>query len=176
MTDPTDHHLARREPLLTGHERPLPDFGIGCGRCGESLAGAPGDACPHCGEPFELEAMFPSGSWVDIVHHIPPRLHPIAKNLLYAAQVPYLLNINAYARAIGGTGAGPIAYTGLRVPREFVYDALYTLTGANRPPAEYAMSEWRCPACREHVPAGFELCWNCEAPHPEEGSDHQDAM
>jgi hypothetical protein len=35
-------------------------------------------------------------------------------------------------------------------------------SAANNP----EQKEWTCPNCHEGVPAGFDVCWNCETPRP----------
>ena len=52
-----------REPRFTGHERPLPDFGLLCQACRHPLAGAERYECPDCGVPFDVEVMRPRRTW-----------------------------------------------------------------------------------------------------------------
>ena len=72
---------------------------------------------------------------------------------------------NAQLGALYGSNA-PFVSGRLRVPRTFFFDALHAFAAATAPPGEEVDREWTCPACNETVPAGFEVCWNCNAAHP----------
>lgn len=165
LGDPDDHHLKKREPTFTGHERPLPDFGLYCGNCDDPLAGAAADACPGCGKPFDLVDYTGNRGWVAIGRFVPREAMTNARTVLYGAQIPYLID-NARLNAVYSGRASFLFGAALRVPREFFFDALYTLMQSCEPPGDYAGSPWTCPACDEDVPAGFEVCWNCGRPHP----------
>ncbi len=169
LTDPEDHHVKKRPPALTGNERPLPDFGLACAGCGEPLAGAPGDVCPECGLAFDLSGMVGDGDWVDVSEFVPRGLRALARTILYGAQVPYLMDNRRLHELYGGRV--PFVSGGLRVPREFFFDALEAFASAEEPPADYAREEWVCPSCDETVPAGFEVCWSCGAAHPDQSAD-----
>jgi DNA-directed RNA polymerase subunit RPC12/RpoP len=54
FADPPDHSVKQREPTFTGHERPVPDFGLCCRNCESPLAGATGVTCPTCNEPVPI--------------------------------------------------------------------------------------------------------------------------
>lgn len=164
----TDGHVKRREPFYTGHERPLPDFGFYCAACREPLAGAQDESCPHCGEPFDVHAMKVVGGWVNLaplMEEFPDRIRASAESVLYHAGVPFLVDNAGLTRALGyDLGLGR---RGLRVPAEFVFDALAALAQANSELISEQAQAWMCPACGEEVPGGFEICWSCESPHPE---------
>jgi predicted amidophosphoribosyltransferase len=164
LADPHDHHVIKRRPTFTGGERPLPDFGLVCWRCNHALAGATGDLCPGCGAPFNLLEILPGGQLVDITRFVPAHAELLAKTILYTAQVPYLIEDAGINQVYGMII--PLATGRIRVPREFFFDALYALATSARPAADYAQQEWTCPNCRQSVPAGFEICWNCNAGHP----------
>lgn len=161
--DPPDHHVKKREPLMTGKERPLPDFGLLCLRCERALGGATGDTCPACGQPFDVSAFLPPGEFVDISRFVPSRVFSQAKAILYAAQIPYLVDEPGFSTAYGVHM--PFGRSGLRVPREFFCDALHGLATAARTSVDVE-DDWTCPSCDEHVPRGFEVCWKCQTPHP----------
>lgn len=169
LGDPSDHHIKKREPVFTGRERPLPNFGLSCGHCRAPLMGAPEDSCPACGRSFDVFAVIPEGEWVDVSAFVHPGFLSLAKVALYGNGVPYLID-NARLNVMYG-GNPPVASGKLRVPRSFFFDALHTFAAANEPSPLYALVEWICPACREAVPAGFEICWNCGASHPDSPLD-----
>jgi len=160
--EPEDHHLAKRPPVFTGRERPLPDFGLGCASCDHPLAGAEADRCPACNKPFDILAAVPRGDWVAIGRFVPRPLAAMVNTVLYGAQIPYLVD-NARLTQLYG-GQIPFVPNTLRVPRPFFFDALHAMATAERAQAQ-ATHDWTCPACHETVPAGFDLCWNCNAPY-----------
>jgi predicted amidophosphoribosyltransferase len=164
IDDPVDHHLKRREPTFTGLERPMPNFGLACARCDEPLAGATGNCCPHCGEVFELTDYTGTNDWVAVGVYVPREILSSCRSILYAADVPYLLDRARLSSMYTGIIASTLS--ALRVPREFFFDALYAMREAIRPPETCARLPWTCPACEEDVPAGFEICWNCGRAHP----------
>lgn len=164
IPDPLDHHIKRREPDFTGEERPLPDFGLHCRQCEGLLVGAPADTCPFCGLPFDLSAIIPRGDWVDISSFVPKAIQALAKTVLYQDEVPFVLDNAGLVQVYGGSIAFiPVR---LRIPREFFFDALYVLTAAAAESSNSVASDWICPSCGEHVPAGFAICWNCSTPYP----------
>ena len=167
--NPPDHHLKKREPTFTGHERPLPDFGLSCADCGRSLTGASADVCPGCGLPFDLPAVVPNGDWVNIRRFVPGWLSAIAKTVLYDARIPYVVDNARLSEVYGGNI--PFTTSKLRVPRPFFFDALHALAAADEPAPAYTDAAWTCPSCNEQVPAGFEVCWNCNMPHPGRPAD-----
>jgi|GEM_PF-497724 len=172
MADPTDHHIAKRSPTFTGRERPLPEFGLLCAQCDQSLAGAMADRCPGCGHDFDLLAIVPKGDWADVSAFVPTSLAVVAKSLLYDAEIPYLVD-NAGLNHLY-SGAVPFVSHRLRVPRVFFFDALNVLAtsvGAVRPGAG---ADWTCSNCNEVVPGDFDVCWNCNASHPGRQQDHAD--
>ena len=162
--DPIDHHLKRREPSFTGDERPLPDFGLLCARCNQTLAGTTAQRCPHCGEPFEMTDYTGNRDWVALDWYVPAQGMSSVRGELYAAQIPYLLDRARLSSLY--TGLVISKGSALRVPREFFFDALYAIREASRPPEACAREAWTCPACEQGVPAGFEVCWSCGRPHP----------
>ena len=172
LADPDDHHVKKREPVLTGRERPLPDLGLYCAECEHSLEGATADVCPECGLPFDLEEIIPEHEWVDVTEWVPRESSVIATPILYEAQIPYLVDNAGLTRAYGFRI--PFASGSLRVPREFFFDTLHAFAAADDPPARHARNDWICPNCHESVPAGFEVCWNCNASHPDRPIDQPD--
>ncbi|MBN1344729.1 MAG: hypothetical protein JXQ73_18700 [Phycisphaerae bacterium] len=168
LADPENHHVQRRDPTYTGWERPLPDFGLSCAACGGPLVGAEGDVCPHCGQSFDLRAVVPPGDLVNVTRFIPRDAPAMAKNVLYGAQIPYLVD-NARLHELYG-GMVPAISSGLRVPRVFFFDALHAFATAGQLASEEVGEEWTCPECGEKVPGGFEICWSCQSPCPEDRS------
>jgi predicted amidophosphoribosyltransferase len=161
---PHKSYLKTREPVFTGRERPLPDFGLCCEGCDQPLAGAPDDRCPRCGEQFTIPDPGEHGRWMRIEDYVPRELLVQLKTLLVGAEIPYIADAT---RTASDTGHAPHIVAGLQIPREFFFDALYTFEEAMRPPADFARRPWVCPACAEDVPAGFEICWNCGRSHPD---------
>ncbi len=164
LGDPDDHHHRQRDPTYDGSERPLPDFGLVCADCDAPLTGVEADACPECGRPFDLDALVSRGDWVDVSPYVPPGLAVLAKCMLYAEWVPYVVDNDALQRLYGGPLS--VVVPKLRVPREFFFDALAVFAKASVPQPSVGKGEWVCPACDEDVPAGFEVCWNCGTAHP----------
>lgn len=160
--DPPDCHIPKRAPAFTGNERPFPNFGLMCIQCERPLAGATDDRCPSCGQRFELTDFTGKRDWVLLTNHVPRSLAPSIRGVLYDNEVPYLLD-NARLRVMYGD---LFARGGIRVPREYFFDALYAIEQTRQPPPEYASKPWECPSCGEKVPSGFEVCWNCGRPHP----------
>ncbi len=157
-SDPPDCHVPKRNPLYTGRERPLPDFGLNCPECEHPLAGVEGELCPACGAFLDLPAIPPGDSWVDIGLYIPPAVAPIARRVLYEASVPYMVDSGNWA-GVYGFGATELV-SRLLVPRVFFLDAMETLTRAVSTD-QRQIPAWVCPRCEESVPAGFEICWKC---------------
>lgn len=167
VADMPDHYLKRREPIFTGLERPLPNFGLCCLRCDWPLAGASRNTCPHCGQFFDPSEAIPPGDWVNISDFIIPRsIQSMAAGVLYQDGVPYLVD-NAGLTWVYG-GAMPFIPGTLRVPREFFFDALHALTAAAEQPSASTGPDWTCPACKEPVPAAFDICWSCNTPRPDD--------
>lgn len=167
LGDPTDHHVKKRERTFTGNERPLPEFGLCCSHCGSALAGAPADACPECHASFDLLGSVPSGEWVGVGDFVPEGIGPMARMVLYDAQIPYRVDRQEpYDLGVLFGGQVPTAPHCLRVLRSFFFDALHALWAATDPRSGYVCDDWTCPACNEPVPGGFEVCWNCNTPHP----------
>jgi hypothetical protein len=152
MLGPSDHHLQRREPQLTGRERPLPDLLLYCRACTRPLAGAEAGVCPFCGAPFKIGDYVPEGEVVDMSPFVPPYLGSRACWILYENKIPY---VTLSEQIWGG-----LIRLRARVPRAFFFDALHAL--ANAMPAVRARTgDWQCPTCREMLPASFDLCWRC---------------
>jgi hypothetical protein len=150
-----DGRLRRREPRLTGKERPLPDWGLRCAACGRPVAGASANECPHCGALFDLDALTGRGDWVEVGGYFSEGIGlTLAMGLLYQDQVPFMAIGFLRTRAR------------LLVAREFLFDALECLTAAKAGPALSAGEEWQCPECEEQVPDNFGTCWNCGASRP----------
>ena len=169
--DPTDHHLKKREPRFSGSQRPLPDFGLFCDKCGWPLAGAPADACPDCGRPFRFQRIIPHGDWVNLGRFISGSLRPVAKAILYQDEIPYIISGSGLSAIY--TGISPMVEERLLVPREFFFDALHAFAVAAEQASAEPASDWTCPTCAESVPGGFEICWKCNTGRhesPEAGS------
>lgn len=163
-----------RDPRFTGHERPLPDFGLTCPRCHAELAGATQSACPHCGHPFDIEATRPAAGWFVLDREMCGELPiPGVQARLLADGVPH---IPVGERTVNEIYGGHSMMIGrLRVPREFFFEVLWLVQHMR---AEFAQARatnetqhWFCDTCGEENPGTFEVCWNCEHPHPPDGAD-----
>ena len=159
MSEPSDHYVKKREPFFTGEERPLPDFGLVCGRCNQSLAGAQEGSCPHCGGAFDLEEIMPTRDWFNVASYVPDELLPQARGILYENNIPYVVN-DAGLREVYG-GAAPYAWVKVLVPEEFFLDAMHAFVEVSKGIEEPAEEEWICDSCGEKVPGNFTICWNC---------------
>ncbi len=167
-SDPPDAHLPRRDPQFNGRERPVPEFGLNCPECEQPLVGVADEFCPECGAFLDLPSIPRGGDWVDISRYVLARVAPIARRVLYEARVPYMIGA-AERRALSGFMSNMELVATLLVPRVFFLDAMYELTRA-APPEEEHVPRWTCPKCGEDVPAGFEICWNCNADYPGTGA------
>ncbi len=154
-----------RDPRYTGRERPLPDFGLLCPSCGQPLVGARDDACPHCRQPFDLEACHPPRPWFVLDPSVCgplPMLGVMA--LLAAEQVPFIpVNERTLAEIV--LGYHPLM-EGVKAPSEFYFEVRWLIRRAiKEAAAARAMAghgQWRCPHCQELNPPNFEICWKCE--------------
>jgi len=165
-SDPPDCHVPKRAPVFTGRERPLPDFGLYCPECEQPLAGATGEGCPGCGATLDLLAIPPGGEWADISYFVPAEVASIARRTLYGTQVPYMVELLNHAWHMYDLQTGSTQMVGrLQVPRVYFLDAMHALTEAATPD-EQPIPRWNCPHCGEQVPAGFEICWKCDADFP----------
>jgi len=154
-----------REPRFTGHELPLPDFGLRCRACGQPLAGASARRCPACGAPFDPEAIRPRRHWFLVDQELCGEV-PLAglEALLAAERVPYTRAHGKLLSEIYGV-TQPIG-SRLLVPREFFFELLWLIRRASAEIARVRQEppqEWVCPGCGEAVPGHFELCWNCQS-------------
>jgi predicted amidophosphoribosyltransferase len=160
------HSWTRLRPSrFTGHELPLPDFGLNCAHCGGALAGATTNTCPKCGAAFDPEALRPAHEWFLIGNDLCGELPlPGVQSLLANEGVPYTISDERGLREIYG---GRNVFTlPLRSPREFFFEVLWLLREARdelaRSRAQAKTERWTCPHCGEKNPGNFEVCWNCE--------------
>lgn len=154
-----------RDPRFTGHESPLPDFGLRCPSCQQPLAGARDFACPHCAAAFNPEAWRPAKTWFILDADLCGTL-PIAgvQAMLAAESVPYFPMMEMTLSEI--YGGQSIMVTRLRVPSEFYFEVRWLLERARQEMqavrAAGEQAQWRCPHCGQGNPAHFDVCWNCE--------------
>lgn len=153
-----------REPRFGGDELPVPDFGFHCSRCGGPLSGAAEAKCPHCGQPFDLQARRPRRAWFAVTATTcDPLPVPIVESALAAENVPFLpQEARSLFDIILGTRLTEMM---LFVPRDFYFDACWLIQHAKAAAAASREAgdegEWTCPACGEPNPAHFGVCWNC---------------
>ena len=165
-----------RGPRFTGHESPLPDFGLACATCGQALVGAVEQRCPGCGAAFDPEAVRPKEAWFVLDARLCGDLPiPAVQALLAMEGVPHFPLTERTLGQIYGSESFVLA--GLRTPSEFYYELLWLLRRTlNEVQAARATADrdlWPCPQCGEHNPAHFEVCWNCERPRHAGGSAAQ---
>jgi hypothetical protein len=152
-------------PTYTGAELPIPDFGLACAQCGESLAGWQKFDCPECGTPADLQATVPDRPFVR-VYRSPKSEHVrMAKLILDTNLVPNQLGNENLQMALGEL---PFVYVSseVLVPRSHYFDALYALRHDWPQPTAVSAEEWHCSECDETSPATFDICWNCAAERP----------
>ena len=153
-----------REPRFTGSERPLPDFGLVCGRCARALAGATGDACGHCGQLFACVPPEDRDGWVRVGSEWSAPLSVMhLQSILAEEQVPHV----PYQLRPEQQSAIPsiVAPRTILVRREFWFEMRWLITRARsemRDRVRKSGEEWTCPACGESVPYTFDICWQCQ--------------
>lgn len=156
----------RREPRAAAADRPLPDYGLACSACGESLAGAAGDECPHCRRPFSLTSYIPRGATFLVERaSVAPFTIGQIESLLVEEAIPFMpLRQQGFLEAITGQWAIEASLT---IPTEFFLDfrraavaaaAARRLSGVQREKSSRA-----CDKCGARNPLDFEICWRCEA-------------
>lgn len=158
----TWHRL--REPRYTGHELPMPDFGLACRYCRTDLAGATTRECPDCRRRYDPEQFRPRREWFllddALCHNIP--LAAI-ETVLATERIPFMRAPDNTLRTI--YGVREMIGSRLQAPNEFYFEVLWTIQHIRAQIAEiHERGEdacWHCAACGEDVPEHFEVCWNC---------------
>jgi len=148
-----------RPPEITSRTRPVPDLGLACGQCDYPLRGLPGDRCPECGEPFDLEDAIPPEPWVEVTGGASSTETMLVFSHLRSLGIPCMLD--DVAGSLGAKGADVIlgdTRKRLRVRRDYYLDALAAITDATKEPG----LPWTCPNCSAEVPGNFEVCWKCQ--------------
>lgn len=155
-----------REPRFTGHELPLPDFGLLCHACRYPLAGAARRACPDCGAPFDPESIRPRRTWFIVDQSLCGDVSLAGLEPLLATEcVPHM---RAHGKLLAEIyGVANIVGSRLLVPAEFYFELLWLLRRSVKEieqVRQHPGSPWTCPNCGEEVPHHFNVCWNCEQP------------
>ena len=153
-----------RDPRFSGHELPLPDFGLRCRVCQEPLAGAPTHRCPSCTAGFDPESIRPQRKWFIVDQEMCGDVTLAGLETLLAVEhVPYT---RAHRKALAEIyGVTEIIGSRLLVPREFFFEVLWLIRRATQDiqrVREQPEADWTCPHCGEVVPGHFDVCWNCE--------------
>ena len=88
------------------------------------------------------------------------------KSILDAEGIPSYIR-NEHAAGLSEL-QGPAFYPVLCVDSDGDYDAAMALLGPMRESSanNTEQNDWTCLNCQEGVPAGFDVCWNCEAARP----------
>lgn len=159
-----------RDPRFTGHELPLPDFGLLCRACQQPLAGAPTRQCPGCGAEFDPEAIRPYRQWFLVDQAMCGEVALVGlETLLAVERVPHT---RAHRKALAEIyGVTDMVGSRLLVPREFFFEVLWLIRQAAldiQRIREHPGEQWTCSNCGESVPAHFDVCWNCESPRQSE--------
>lgn len=161
-----------RAPRFTGQERPLPDFGLSCAKCGAPLTGAREGVCPRCNEPFHLNVFEPDEEWFAVDPWMSAGLSlPVLETALVLEHVPHVLRDD---KAVMDFYFGPRSTTArLFLPRAFFFELLWLARETRREILAARVRsggrDWRCPHCGEDVPGHFDFCWSCEKPRNAEG-------
>ena len=155
-----------RDPRFTGHELPLPDFGLLCHACQQPLAGGATFRCPSCGVGFDPEAIRPHRKWF-LIDQVTCGDVALAgfEALLGTERVPYVRARGKFLAEI--YGVNQIIGSPLLVPREFFFEVMWLIRQAAQEIQRVRQQpgkEWTCPNCGENVPGHFDVCWNCETP------------
>ncbi len=155
-----------RDPLFTGQELPVPDFGIDCEYCGAPLADAAQPYCPACAAPFNLENYRPQKPWFLLDAELcEPLPMPAIQARLAQEYVPHVVIDEKTIRDI--YVGQDMTRTRLRIPSEFYFDVRWLIQRVREEirdvQAAEPGAEWTCPHCGEENPAHFEVCWNCQA-------------
>jgi hypothetical protein len=159
-----------REPRFTGHELPLPDFGLLCHACRHPLAGARQRACPACSAAFDPEAIRPRRKWFIVDQAMCGYVSLVGLEPLLAAE--RLPHMRAHGKLLAEIyGVAKIIGSRLLVPNEFFFELLWLIQKTSKEMQqvrEQPGSPWTCPRCGEEVPDHFNVCWNCEHPRQAE--------
>ena len=155
-----------REPRFSGHELPLPDFGLLCHACRHPLAGARRRACPDCGAPFDPESIRPRRNWFIVDQGMCGDVSLAGlEPLLAAERVPHM---RAHGKLLAEIyGVAKIVGSRLLVPAEFYFELLWLIRDAAKEIEQIRrepVTPWTCPNCGEEVPGHFKVCWSCEQP------------
>jgi hypothetical protein len=172
----TWHRL--RDPVFTGRELPLPDWGMRCRQCGYILTGASAYRCPECGTEFDPLNARPTGTWFALTPAMCEELAmPAVEVLLTSENIPFFADESRTVYEIV-MGQRFLGYK-LIVASEFYFDVAYIVRRAAedvaRARGEAGDEMWRCGKCQEENPPTFDVCWNCESPRPARGDRSADA-
>ena len=153
-----------REPRFTGHELPLPDFGLLCQACGRALVGARGRECPDCGVGFDPETVRPRQAWFVVDQFLCGEVSLAGlEPLLITERVPHMRAVGKLLEEI--CGIRQVVGSRLLVPNEFYFEFLWLLRKTAKEVEQVRQepgAPWTCPNCGEEVPGHFSVCWNCE--------------
>jgi hypothetical protein len=156
-----------RPPRFTGHELPIPDFGLTCLSCDAPLAGWSTHDCPSCGTRFDPDTERPAGGWFHADEGFcRPLLPPVVEMLVAEQQIPHLLTEE---RGVAALYMGRMSPPRLMISTAFFFEMLHLIREQAQQVAAAAADadrEWHCSACGEASPWNFELCWKCEARRP----------
>lgn len=156
-----------RPPQFTGHELPIPDFGLTCLGCEVAIAGWPTHTCPTCGTLFNPDAERPAEKWFHADEGFcRPLLPPVVEMLAEANQVPFVLSEE---KTVAALYMGRVAPPRLMIMSAFFFEVLHLIrTEAQKIAAAAATADgdWRCGQCGEESPPNFDACWNCQAARP----------
>lgn len=155
-----------RPPRTLGADFAFPEADLRCRRCRAPLAGATRPHCPRCGEPIDPAELLPRETLVAVTLEARQR-QPLAILLARTALETEGIPNAAAAGNLALQTIGGVSLATLSVPRSYFLDALAFLE-AHRPASDELVDasedDWTCPACKESVPATFDVCWNCGEP------------
>lgn len=150
-----------REPWFTGHELPLPDWGLYCPECDSNLYGIEAYECSACrsalAPPIDL---LPERDWFRLTKDLRGSLsNSFCETLLQAHDIPHRRDrppVYIHRTEVESE---------LLATREFYFDVRYVLTNELKLMAEgrqlAAGPPLICPTCNAESPGNFTLCWKC---------------
>jgi len=162
-----------RPPRILGTDFAFPDTDLRCRQCRAALESVRDGRCPQCSAFIDPADLLPHDTLIAVTSEFrqrQPLAVLLARTALETEGIPNATSAgNAALRTLGG-----ISLATLSVPRSYFYDAVAFLNehrseatdldAADTDDDTPRAGDWPCPACGEHSPANFDVCWNCGRP------------